>query len=98
MCCILCIISITTHAGQQVSIFGQDVDSAALILDSFGAVFGKVNLALFGPTLLVMSVRDALREFSVPTVVAHKSNAINDKLVAGLTEKSVFLETASKIQ
>lgn len=90
---------------QQVSIFSQDADSVAVLLDRFGAVFGKLNLnAQCGrsPDTLpfsgrrssamgVMSVKDALREFSVPTVVAHKSEAINGKLVRGLNEKSVFL-------
>jgi len=42
----------------------------------------------------VMSVKDALREFSVPTVVAHKSNTVNGELVQGLNKKSKFLETA----
>lgn len=101
---------------QQVSIFGQDADSVATILDRFGAVFGKVNLnaqcgrspdslAFSGrrsSAMGVMSVKDALREFSVPTVVAYKKSdgAIdNDKLVQGLNEKSVFLgATATTIQ
>lgn len=95
----------TGQYGQQVSVFGQDVDSVARILDRFGAVFGKVNLnaqcgrspdtlAFSGrrsSAMGIMSVKDILREFSVPTVVAYKSNAINDKLVQGLNEKSTFL-------
>jgi hypothetical protein len=42
----------------------------------------------------VMSVKDSLKEFSVPTVVAYKEKRgiDNDALARGLQEESVFLQ------
>jgi hypothetical protein len=42
----------------------------------------------------VMSVRDALREFSVPTVLAYKqiSGVDNEGLAKGMQGESVFLQ------
>lgn len=97
----------SSQYAQQVSIFGQHVDTVATIIDRFGAVFGKVNLnaqcgrspdtlAFSGrrsSAMGVMSVTDALREFSVPTVIAYKnSNSLSTDLVDGLNKKSVFLD------
>jgi len=93
--------------GQQVSIFGQDSVQTALLLDRFASVFGKVNLnqqcgrspdtlpfsGRRSSAMGVMSVSEALREFSVPTVVAHKSEPLNGALVQGLNEKAAFLPT-----
>jgi glyceraldehyde-3-phosphate dehydrogenase (NADP+) len=93
--------------GQQVSIFGQDADQTSRLVDSFSAVFARINLnAQCGrsPDTLpfagrrssamgVMSVKDALKEFSIPTVVAYKGkNGLNDDLVQGLQARSKFLE------
>jgi glyceraldehyde-3-phosphate dehydrogenase (NADP+) len=96
----------TGKYAQQVSIFGRDVEAVAKIVDRFGAVFGKINLngqcgrspdtlAFSGrrsSAMGVMSVREALREFSVPTVIAYKNtNPVNDEIANGLNDKSVFL-------
>jgi len=97
--------------GQQVSIFGYDADSAAKIVDAFSSVFCRINLNTQcgrSPDTLpfagrrssamgVMSVSDALREFSVPTVVAYRDDARlregNDELVRGLEGKAHFLQS-----
>jgi glyceraldehyde-3-phosphate dehydrogenase (NADP+) len=99
--------------GQQVSIFGQDPEHAAVLLDGFAAVFTKINLnqqcgrspdtlpfaGRRSSAMGVMSVKDALREFSVPTVVAYKDIAgLNEKLVEGLQAKSNFLQPVSTVQ
>ena len=94
---------------QQVSIFGQDAASTSRLVDAFGAIFGKINLnaacgrspdtlAFSGrrsSALGTMSVRGALLEFSVPTVIAYKdgdkTRVANQGLVEGLDSESVFL-------
>jgi len=72
--------------GQQVSIFTSEGEDAAPIVDKFSSIFGKINInsqCSRSPDTLpfsgrrssamgVMSVVDALREFSVPTVVSYK--------------------------
>ena len=93
---------------QQVSIFSQDAKMSAQILDRFSSVFAKVNLnsqcgrspdslpfaGRRSSAMGVMSVKDALREFSVPTVLAYKdkSGVKNDELAKGLQEESIFLQ------
>jgi glyceraldehyde-3-phosphate dehydrogenase (NADP+) len=94
--------------GQQVSIFGQDSEAAVNLLDGFSAVFTKINLnqqSGRSPDTLpfagrrssamgVMSVKDALKEFSVPTAVAYKDiKGLNEALVDGLERKSNFLQS-----
>lgn len=73
--------------GQQVSIFTNEVTSgAALLIDTFSSIFGKINInsqcgrspdsvpftARRSSGLGVMSIEDALKEFSIPTVVSYK--------------------------
>ena len=93
---------------QQVSIFTVDPKQSAHLLDKFSSVFAKVNLNSQcgrSPDVLpfagrrssamgVMSVGDALREFSVPTVVAYKDKkqVNNAGLVEKLQQESVFLK------
>ena len=94
--------------GQQASIFtaaGGDGDAATLI-DRFSSVFGRINLnAQCGrsPDSLpfsgrrssamgVMSITDALREFSVPTVIAYKENGIQNNVVRDIQKGSSFME------
>lgn len=93
--------------GQQVSIFGQNPDQTTRLLDGFSSVYGKINLNTQcgrSPDTLpmsgrrssamgVMSVKDALKEFSIPTVVAYKgASGLNTNLVQGLQTRSKFLE------
>jgi glyceraldehyde-3-phosphate dehydrogenase (NADP+) len=94
--------------GQQVSIFlsEEETNSAAKLLDRFSTVFGKINInsqCARSPDTLpfsgrrssamgVMSVKDALREFSIPTVVAYKDSDINTRIVQEIESASTFLQ------
>jgi len=93
---------------QQVSIFtGQEnTEVAANLLDKFSSVFGKVNInsqcgrspdtlpfsGRRSSAMGVMSVKDALLEFSVPTVVAYKEKGLNSDIVEGIEESSSFMK------
>jgi glyceraldehyde-3-phosphate dehydrogenase (NADP+) len=94
--------------GQQVSIFvsEEETKNAAKLLDRFSTVFGKINInsqCARSPDTLpfsgrrssamgVMSVRDALREFSIPTVVAYKDSNINTRIMQEIESASTFLQ------
>eukprot|EP00591_Stephanopyxis_turris_P015426 CAMPEP_0195536176 /NCGR_PEP_ID=MMETSP0794_2-20130614/45607_1 /TAXON_ID=515487 /ORGANISM="Stephanopyxis turris, Strain CCMP 815" /LENGTH=483 /DNA_ID=CAMNT_0040669505 /DNA_START=44 /DNA_END=1491 /DNA_ORIENTATION=- len=86
--------------GQQCSIFTtQGHGSAATILDHFSSVFGKVNInsqcgrspdtlpfsGRRSSALGVMSVMDALREFSIPTVVTYKEDGFSSSVVENIS-------------
>ena len=95
---------------QQVSIFGTDAELVSPLIDSFAAVFGKINLnsqcgrspdslpfsGRRSSAMGVMSVKDALKEFSTPTVVAYKESAhdgtMNEKLVETLQSSVNFMQ------
>eukprot|EP00546_Thalassionema_frauenfeldii_P007769 CAMPEP_0178922132 /NCGR_PEP_ID=MMETSP0786-20121207/15972_1 /TAXON_ID=186022 /ORGANISM="Thalassionema frauenfeldii, Strain CCMP 1798" /LENGTH=531 /DNA_ID=CAMNT_0020596439 /DNA_START=286 /DNA_END=1880 /DNA_ORIENTATION=+ len=100
--------------GQQVSLFftnnnkNDDDDSpreAAMIVDAFSAVFGKINLnspcgrspdvvpfsARRSSGMGVMSIPDALLEFSIPTVVSYKPASSEESLIQQMQEQSNFL-------
>lgn len=96
--------------GQQVSVFasGDDGDDVATVIDRFSSVFGKINvnsqcgrspdtLPFSGrrsSAMGVMSVEDALREFSVPTVVAYKGeNNAAERAVRDARRRSRFMES-----
>ena len=95
--------------GQQVSVFtSEDATTAADVVDRFSTVFGKINLnsqcgrspdtlpfsGRRSSAMGVMSVSHALKEFSVPTVVAYKETKefSNTKLAAAVEKSSKFLE------
>lgn len=94
--------------GQQVSIFTSQADAktAATILDRFSSVFGKINInsqcgrspdtlpfsGRRSSAMGVMSVKDALREFSVPTVVAYQGNDANEGVIQEMETSSKFLQ------
>lgn len=94
--------------GQQVSIFlsEEETKTAAKLLDRFSTVFGKINInsqCARSPDTLpfsgrrssalgVMSVKDALREFSIPTVVAYKDSDINTRIMQEIESDSIFLK------
>lgn len=94
--------------GQQVSIFTaqQNAGVAADLLDKFAPVFGKINInsqcgrspdtvpfsGRRSSAMGVMSVKDALREFSIPTVVAYKENGANSVIVDEIEKSSRFME------
>lgn len=95
--------------GQQVSIFLSDGESksAAMLLDQFSSVFGKINInsqcgrspdtvpfsGRRSSAMGVMSVKDALREFSIPTVVAYKDSAVNANILQDIEGSSKFLQS-----
>ncbi len=94
--------------GQQVSIFTKgDVEKASALVDAFSSVYGKINVntqcgrspdnvpftARRSSGLGVMSIEDALREFSVPTVVAFKEgkDAYIVNTMTDVQKKSMFM-------
>lgn len=98
---------------QQVSVFTpEDSKTASTIIDRFSTVFGKINLnsqcgrspdtlpfsGRRSSAMGVMSVSDALREFSVPTVVAYKEQKglENAKLAQNIAKTSKFLDTVTR--
>jgi len=98
--------------GQQVSVFGYDADVASAVVDRLSGVLGRINFNAQsgrGPDVLpfsgrrssamgVMSVANALLEFSIPVVVAYKKSKDADiaeqdrRLVQGLEQRSKFFE------
>ncbi|CAB9524852.1 N-succinylglutamate 5-semialdehyde dehydrogenase [Seminavis robusta] len=97
---------------QQVSLFtAKDAETASTVIDRFSAVFGKINLGSQcgrSPDTLpfsgrrssamgVMSVSHALREFSVPTVVAYKEkkDVPTEELVKKVSKTSKFLQSVT---
>lgn len=94
--------------GQQVSIFTgeRNAGMAADLLDKFAPVFGKINVnsqcgrspdtvpfsGRRSSAMGVMSVKDALREFSIPTVVAYKEKGPNSSIVGQIEKSSRFME------
>jgi glyceraldehyde-3-phosphate dehydrogenase (NADP+) len=93
--------------GQQCSIFTSEKDSndTADILDRFSSIFGKININSQcgrSPDILpfsgrrssamgVMSVTDALKEFSVPTVVSYKKDGWTELVMSKVEKRSQFL-------
>lgn len=104
---------------QQVSIFGHDAAQVARLVDAFSAIFGKINLnqqcgrspdtlpfsGRRSSAMGTMSVTEALREFSVPTVIATAAvaTALNeqdengDAFIQQVNAQSKFLETMEVI-
>lgn len=93
--------------GQQVSIFtNKDSADATLIIDTFSSVFGKLNInsqcgrspdnvpfsARRSSGLGVMSIEDALKEFSIPTVVSYKHDG-SAELVQNIVSQSSFMRS-----
>lgn len=93
--------------GQQVSIFTNEASSEAIsILDAFAAVYGKINIngqcgrspdsvpfaARRSSGLGVMSIQDALREFSVPTVISYKHKGSAAMVEEDMKKESRFMK------
>ncbi len=91
--------------GQQVAIFTNDAnEDLVTMVDVFSTVYGKINIngqcgrspdsvpfsARRSSGLGVMSIEDALREFSVPTVVSYKHEG-SATMVESLKERSHFM-------
>jgi len=98
-----------SNYGQQVSVFGSDTNELAPLIDSLVNLVCRVNLnssCQRGPDVFpftgrkdsafsTLSVRDALRSFSIRTFVAAKDNNNNSKIIKTILDqkKSNFIST-----
>lgn len=100
---------VNSNYGQQASVFGQDSDTIAKIIDILVNQVCRVNInaqCQRGPDELpftgrkdsaegTLSVSDALRVFSIRTLVATKYTDMNKQIISEITRghKSKFLST-----
>jgi glyceraldehyde-3-phosphate dehydrogenase (NADP+) len=100
---------VNSNFGQQVSIFGTDSKRVARLMDAFANQVGRINLntqSQRGPDSFpfngrkdsaegTLSVSDALRVFSIRTLVATKSNDNNKQILGNIirNRESAFLST-----
>jgi glyceraldehyde-3-phosphate dehydrogenase (NADP+) len=100
---------VESNYGQQVSLFGKDPDTLARLIDPLVNQVCRVNLnsqCQRGPDTFpftgrkdsaegTLSVSDALRCFSIRTLVAAKSDPLNKSIITDITRnnKSNFLTT-----
>ena len=100
---------IESNYGQQASIFGQDSTTIATLVDTLVNQVCRVNInsqCQRGPDIFpftgrkdsaegTLSVSDALRVFSIRTLVASKENDENKKIITEIVreQKSNFLST-----
>ena len=100
---------VNSQYGQQVSIFSNDDNLVAPLIDRLVTQVGRVNLnsqSQRGPDTLpftgrkdsaegTLSVHDALRVFSLRTLVAARSTEINKALITRILrdQKSYFSST-----
>jgi glyceraldehyde-3-phosphate dehydrogenase (NADP+) len=98
-----------SNYGQQVSIFSNNPDEIASLVDPLVNQVSRVNInsqCQRGPDIFpftgrkdsaegTLSVSDALRVFSIRTLVAAKENEMNKEILAGIIKehKSNFLST-----
>jgi glyceraldehyde-3-phosphate dehydrogenase (NADP+) len=101
---------ITDDHGQQASIFGTNTDQIARLIDPLVNVVSRVNInaqCQRGPDTFpftgrkdsaerTLSVEDALRQFSIRTVVATKDTSANKAILNDIVgqHKSEFLSTS----
>lgn len=100
---------LNSNFGQQVSIFGQDSKRVAALMDAFVNQVGRINVntqCQRGPDTFpfngrkdsaegTLSVADALRVFSIRTLVAAKSTDANKQIIGNIirNRESAFLST-----
>lgn len=100
---------VNSNFGQQVSIFGTDSKRVAKLMDAFVNQVGRINLntqAQRGPDSFpfngrkdsaegTLSVSDALRVFSIRTLVATKDTDSNKHMISTIirNRESAFLST-----
>jgi len=100
---------VNSNFGQQVSIFGKDSKRVANLMDAFVNQVGRINLntqSQRGPDTFpfngrkdsaegTLSVADALRVFSIRTIVATRSNEDNKQIISNIirNRESAFLST-----
>jgi len=98
-----------SNYGQQVSLFGKNVDTIAPLIDTLVNLVCRVNLnssCQRGPDIYpfagrkdsavgTLSIYDALRSFSIRTLVASKDNASNNEILQALlnSKESNFINT-----
>ncbi len=98
-----------SHFGQQLSVFGKDSKQISRLIDSFASQVGRINLntqCQRGPDTFpfsgrkdsaegTLSVADALRVFSIRTLVAAKMNGENKEIIGSIlnNRESSFLST-----
>jgi glyceraldehyde-3-phosphate dehydrogenase (NADP+) len=98
-----------SNYGQQVSVFGENAEALAPLFDVLVNLVCRVNLnssCQRGPDVFpftgrkdsafsTLSVRDALRSFSIRTFVATQENVANKAILKDLLEssKSNFIST-----
>lgn len=98
-----------SNYGQQVSLFGKNVETLSPLIDSLVNLVCRVNLnssCQRGPDVYpftgrkdsavsTLSVHDALRSFSIRTFLASKDNPYNNAILEELLEKktSNFIST-----
>lgn len=98
-----------SNYGQQVSLFGEDIEKLAPLIDTLVNLVCRVNLnssCQRGPDVFpftgrkdsavgTLSVHDALRSFSIRTFVASKDNAYNNEILKKLlnSKSSNFVST-----
>jgi glyceraldehyde-3-phosphate dehydrogenase (NADP+) len=100
---------LNSNFGQQVSIFGTDSKRVAKMMDAFVNQVGRINLntqSQRGPDTFpfngrkdsaegTLSIADALRVFSIRTLVATKSTESNKQILSSIirNRESAFLST-----
>lgn len=100
---------VNSNFGQQVSIFGTDSKRIASLIDALVNQVGRINVnaqCQRGPDTFpfngrkdsaegTLSVSDALRVFSIRTLVATKSTEINKQIISNIirNRESAFLST-----
>lgn len=97
--------------GQQAAIFSNSVEEASSLIDFLSTAVGRINLntqCSRSPDILpfsgrrssangTLSVSEALKAFSIETVVAGKSNEVNEHLLRQSESASNFLMPLSKL-
>ncbi len=100
---------VNSNFGQQISIFGTDSKKIASLIDMFTNQVGRINVntqCQRGPDNFpfngrkdsaegTLSVADALRVFSIRTIVATKASDQNKQIISNIihNRESVFLST-----
>ena len=100
---------VNSNFGQQVSIFGTDSERVASLMDAFVNQVGRINLntqSQRGPDTFpfngrkdsaegTLSIADALRVFSIRTVVATRGTESNKQIISTIihNRESAFLST-----
>ena len=92
-----------SNYGQQVSLFGENIDDLGPLIDALANLVCRVNLnsaCQRGPDVYpfagrknsavsTLSVYDALRSFSIRTFVAAKNSSKNKKIIENLLDSKV---------